>query len=83
MKENLIALVTGLIFFIVGIVCIGWPKWIQQKSLDYYIHDKTAEKLNPFMGWMKTSSYVFSLRLIGLVCIVVFGVMVIVLIRGK
>lgn len=72
MKETFMALITGIIFLIIGIICLFWPEKIQQYSLDYYIHHKTAKRVNPFLNWMRTPSYILSLRLIGLIGIAGF-----------
>jgi hypothetical protein len=61
MKEDIIALVLGIIFLIVGVVCLVWPERIQEYSL------KTTEKSNPFFNWMKTREFVWSLRFAGVV----------------
>lgn len=66
MKENLIALATGLIFLAVGIICLFRPKKIQQYALDYYSKHRAFKKIIPFTGWLKTSSYILTLRMIGL-----------------
>lgn len=82
MKENLVALVTGALFLIIGIICLLWPEKIQQYSLDYYVYHKAAEKLNPFLNWMKTSSYIWSLRIIGLLGIAGFVFILFVFIKN-
>jgi hypothetical protein len=81
MKENLMAMVTGIIFLIIGIICLLWPDRIQQYSLDYYINHKTAEKLNPFLNWMKTQSYIWALRIIGVIGIGAFILILFVFIK--
>jgi hypothetical protein len=81
MKGNIIALVTGTIFLIVGIVCLLWPESIQRFGVDYYIRHKTDEKLNPFLNWMKTRGYVWSIRFTGLIAIAGFVLLFIAFIK--
>jgi hypothetical protein len=81
MKENWIpALATAIIFLAVGIVCLFWPKKIQQFGLDYYARHRGAAKFIPFLDWMSTESYLLSLRIIGLAGIAVCVLFVYVLI---
>jgi len=82
MKENIIALVIGTVFLMVGIVCLLWSERIQQYTLDYFIHRKIDERLNPFLNWMKTREFVWSLRFTGLVGILGFVLILIGFIKG-
>ena len=49
---------------IMGICCIFFPEKIQEIALKY-----SENKLNPFLGWMKTKSYIITLRVIGIAAI--------------
>jgi len=82
MKGDISALATGLIFLAIGIICLFWPEKIQQYFLDYYFQHRTFEKLNPFMNWMKTSSYIIALRIIGLIGMAGFIVILYVFIKN-
>ncbi len=82
MKEDLIALATGIIFLVIGIICLFCPEKVQQYGLRFYDHHKTAGRLNPFLNWMKTPSYILSLRIIGLIGIAVFILILFVFIKG-
>jgi uncharacterized protein YjeT (DUF2065 family) len=72
MEEDFIPLATGIIFLVIGIICLFYSKKVQKYALDFYDRHKTAGALNPFLDWMKTQSYILSLRIIGLVGIAVF-----------
>ena len=53
----------GLFFFGVGFISVLWPEKVQTYAL------KRCTKFyfwpNPFLGWMKTPSYVAYLRIMG------------------
>ena len=67
MSNDLASVVTGISFFLVGVVCLFFPDKIQVVALRYYDHHPWAGKLNPFLEWMKGRSYIISLRIIGLI----------------
>jgi hypothetical protein len=66
------ALLTALIFLVVGVVCLFWPRGVQRWGLRFYERRRDAAKYNLFLDWMDTDEYVLSLRLIGLVGVAVF-----------
>jgi len=70
MKGNLIPILTGVIFLIIGVVCLVWPEKIQEFALKWSAQG--LGKYNPFLSWMKTRSYFLALRIIGVMAIVVF-----------
>jgi hypothetical protein len=69
MKETAIVLITGIIFLLIGIMCLFWPEKIQEFGLCYYARHKMISKFNPFLGWMKTPGYITVLRILGAVAI--------------
>jgi hypothetical protein len=52
-------------FFAVGAVALIWPERIQDWMLSFYDRSNGLARWNPFLNWMRTSSYVLSLRVIG------------------
>ncbi len=72
MKSQLAALITGILFLTVGVVCLLWPERIQEYGLKYHAARSFALDMNPFLSWMKTQSYVWTLRVVGLVSVTVF-----------
>lgn len=74
MEAKFILIITIVIFLIIGIICLWGPNKIQNYILKYYSKHENFKKINPFIKWMETESYVFFLRFIGLVLmfIVVF-----------
>ncbi len=72
MKENFIPIATGIIFLIIGIICLFWSEKIQEYVLKMSEHG--TGKFNPFIEWMKSKSYILSLRIIGVLGIIVFVV---------
>ena len=71
----------ALISLIVGISCLFFPERIQRSALDRYNSYKGLAKFNPFIDWMKTDGYIISLRLGGIIAMVIFIVAVIVLLK--
>ena len=60
-----------IFFLVVGIVTLGWPEKIQEYALHFYANAKGMAGWNPFEKWMRTSSYILSLRIIGMLAIFV------------
>jgi hypothetical protein len=75
-KELLIVIITGLIFFLIGILCILFPQWIQQIATRVYSDGKGLLKFNPLIEWIKTPKYILSLRVIGIISLSIFGLMI-------
>jgi hypothetical protein len=71
MTDIIILLVVGSIFLTSGIICLIWPKRVQQAGLNSYRKNKVAARLNPFLEWMKDSSYILYLRIIGVIAVLV------------
>lgn len=68
--ENLIRIwMTIVMFGTVGVACTSSPEWIQKIALGFYSRHPGLARLNPFLTWMKSTSYVSTLRLVGLLCI--------------
>ncbi len=67
MKEIILSTMGGLVCLAIAVVCLVWPDRVQQFALDYYASHRTAAKWNPFMEWMKTRQYIWSLRILGLI----------------
>lgn len=67
-----VALVLLCLFFLaVGIATLWWPEKIQEYTLSFYANAKGLAKWNPFLKWMQTSGYIVSLRIIGVLAILV------------
>jgi hypothetical protein len=74
MKEYLIPILTGVIFLIIGVACLVWPEKIQEYGLKQSAHG--LGKYNPFLNWMETRNYLLTLRIIGVMVIIVFLLLV-------
>lgn len=79
MKANLIPILTGIIFLVIGVVCLFWPEKIQEFALKWSVQG--LGKYNPFLSWMKTRSYIVALRIIGVMAIVTFFVALVVVLK--
>jgi hypothetical protein len=74
---DLIVLVAGVAFLsIIGIVATIWPEKVQSYALRYYERHTLQARLNVFLPWMRTHSYVMVVRLCGLVAL---GMLVVIL----
>ena len=72
MKSNLVPLIIFcLIIFICGLVCLIWPKNIQQYYTKIYNNSSRIAKLNPFSKWMEKLSYILYLRFIGVFLLII------------
>ena len=49
---------------VVGVSCLFWPERIQTYALEH-LASPLHQKVNPFLTWMKTRQYIWSLRVIG------------------
>jgi hypothetical protein len=79
--KTFIVLLMGIAYLICGIICIKWPNKIQEYSLKW--SEKGISKFNPFLEWMKTRSYIISLKIIGMLAILAFFLLLYVMLVGK
>ncbi len=76
-----IALSIGLLItLIVGFLCLFWPERVQEYALKWSVQGRG--RLNPFLNWMKTRSYIIMLRIIGIAAIIAVAVAIHVVFRG-
>lgn len=81
MKTSFIPLIIGIIFLIIGIICLIWPNKIQEYAIRYSSQGLT--KFNPFTGWITTKSYLVTVRIIGVAAIFIFVLAVVVFFKGQ
>ena len=60
-----------VVFLIAGIVALIWPEEIQRHILRFHAGAKGIAAWNPWLDWMRTPSYVATLRLIGVVSLAI------------
>jgi hypothetical protein len=53
------ALVICVFLLVIGLLCLFWPESVRSHALG------ASTSWNPFLGWMRTSQYLWSLRIIG------------------
>ena len=70
MHSTIATSVIALLLFVVGIVCLIWPRRIQEYVLSMYQGAGGLRRYNPFLGWMRTEAYIISLRVVGILAIV-------------
>jgi hypothetical protein len=79
LKDSLIFLSTGAIFLFVGLVCLIFPKKIQKYTINNYGKDR----FNPLREWIKTPSYIFALRMTGIIGLLGFAIILYAMVLGK
>jgi hypothetical protein len=67
--QLVITILAFFIFLAIAMFCIARPSAVQQHVLKFYEHRERAQKLNPFWTWMQGRSYVVSIRLSGVVAV--------------
>jgi hypothetical protein len=63
--ETILTILGSLVCLAVGILSLSRPHAIQNYVLKLYEGRRAARKLSPFLPWMETPSYIWSLRLVG------------------
>ena len=66
-REFVVSLVIGVCLMAVGLACLFKPHTLQTYVLKNSTNRLT--RINPFLNWMRTAQYVWSLRIIGLIAI--------------
>jgi hypothetical protein len=69
-------------FLFVGFSALFWPERIQAYALKHS-NSRLHQKVNPFLTWMKTRQYVWSLRIIGVMSIGAGVLLLVILIRNS
>ena len=82
MQTSTIAFIGVLAFLVPGIAGLLWPEKIQEFALKYYANHPTLVRLNPFLDWMKTKSYIISLRIVGVLSIGAAALILFAMARG-
>lgn len=65
-----------------GAIALVWPDRIQTWTLSFYEGAHGLARWNPLLDWMRTSSYVVSLRIVGALSIAAGCLIVLALVRG-
>ena len=80
-RQTFVVILLGLAFFLlVGLSGLFWPEKIQAYALEHSA-GPLHQKLNPFLAWMRTRQYIWSLRVIGIVSLGAAGLLLVILIR--
>ncbi len=79
MRELIPVVITAIIFLAIGVICLFRPEKVQEYGLKW--SDRGIGKINPFLSWMKTKSYILSLRIIGILSVGVFVLALITILR--
>lgn len=82
-KEYILVIITGLIFFLISIICNVFPRRIQQFAIRIYSERKGLAKFNPLREWIKTPKYILSLRIIGIISLLIFVLLLYIIFHKK
>jgi hypothetical protein len=82
MKNIILPILTGVIFLIIGILCLLRARQIQKWALRYYEHNPNEGKWNPFLGYMKSDAYVLVTRVVGIMALTLVIFLAFGLLRG-
>ncbi len=75
------ALLFGLLSsLIIAGVCLIWPEKVQEYALKW--SGQGLGRFNPFLNWMKTKSYILSIRFVGVLAIISFIFLIIAFFRN-
>jgi hypothetical protein len=58
-------LALSALFFGAGLVALGWPERVQRFVLSHYSDVDQLESWRPIFNWMRSSSYIVSIRITG------------------
>lgn len=78
----LVALLLCAFFLVAGALALIWPERIQTWTLTFYEQAHGLAKWNPLLDWMRTSSYVVSLRIVGFLSIATGCLVLLAVVRG-
>jgi hypothetical protein len=62
----------SVIFLIVAIFCLGFPKQMQGMAIKYYQQNPEWMKLQSIAIWLSSASYIWMVRVIGVLSLIVF-----------
>ena len=80
-KQAFIVSVLSLLFLLfVGFSALFWPERIQSYALEHST-STLHQKVNPFLTWMRTRQYIWSLRLVGAMSVGAAVLLLLILIR--
>ncbi len=60
-----VSIAASVVLLSLGTVSLIWPAKIQQ----YMLKSHSVSEYNPFFGWMKTKGYILSLRVTGIIAL--------------
>ena len=69
-------------FLVAGVLALVWPERIQGWTLSFYEGAHGLAKWNPLLDWMRTSSYIVSLRIVGALSVVAGFVVLLAVVKG-
>ena len=67
--QVILTIIVALVCLVVGVLAVLRPQGIQSYVLRVYERNSRLRKANPFLPWMESRSYVWSLRLLGALAI--------------
>jgi hypothetical protein len=62
----------SIIFFMVAVFCLGFPKQIQGMAIKYYQQNPEWMKLQSIAEWLNSASYIWMVRAVGVLSLIIF-----------
>jgi len=81
MKEIVIMAALGVVSLFVGLTCLLKPKKLQKDVLERHRVGKGLAKYNPFINFIRSPAYTFTVRFTGVVAMVIAFVIIIQILR--
>lgn len=79
-QQFIVALVGAVFCFVVGLSSLFWPERIQTYALEHST-SRFHQRINPFLAWMRSRQYIWTLRVIGVVSMAAGALLLMILIR--
>ena len=72
----------ALAFLIIGITCLFWTERVAEYGLKV-ANSGPGSRFNPFLGWMRTRQYIWSLRSVGIVSLLALAILLVALAKAS
>lgn len=77
-----LALFVALALLCTGTLCLFWPHTVQQWAIVFLSKPPGIARWNPFLGWVRTPSYLIAVRFIGALSMTAAGLVAWALVRS-
>ena len=78
MRENLLGIITAVIFLAVGLYCLIAARRMQRRAIEA----GNTMNIRLFRGYIRSKNYLIVARIAGVLCIVIATLLLVMLLRG-